>query len=283
MSIRKLVLPALIAVFLLSCSSMQDLLQTQKPRLSVKETRLSDMSFESVTLTVDIQIDNPNSYGINMAGFDYDFSVSGKTFLQGDQNRSMNVPPQGKTTLPIPVRINFIELYNMIRSLKDQDNAPYRIACGLTFDIPVLGPSRIPVSHSGSIPAVKLPAVDVAGIKTNDISITGAALELRLKINNPNGFGLSLKNIDYDFSVDGNRWVQGRQPKAMSIARKTTGTVTIPISLNFLEMGSTVYNLISGDNELNYRLSGAVDLGTTLPVLKDARIPIEEAGKITVD
>ena len=283
MSIRNLVVPALITASVLSCSSMQELLQTRKPRLSVKDTRLSDMSFESVTLTVDVQVENPNSIGLTMAGFDYDLSISGKTFIQGDQNRSMSIPPQGKSTLPIPVRINFIELYNMIRSLKDRDNAPYRIACGLTFDIPVLGRTRVPVSHSGSIPAVKLPAVELTGMKTKDLTITGADLELRMKVKNPNGFGISLKKIIYDFSVDGNRWVQGRQEKALDVAQKASGIVTIPVSLNFIEMGSTVYTLISGGKELNYRLSGTMDFGTTLPIFKNAQVPIEESGKITVE
>jgi hypothetical protein len=68
----------------------------------------------------------------------------------------------------------------------------------------------------------------------------------------------------------------------MSVRRKGTGTVAIPISLDFGQMGGTLYGLLSGDKKLNYNLSGTLDLGTSLPLLSHAELPIDKSGYLEI-
>jgi LEA14-like dessication related protein len=261
---------------------MQEMIRAQKPRLSVKQARLTDLTFESLVIALDVKIHNPNPIGLTMQGFDYDLAITGSSFLTGKQNRSMTIPAEGESILEIPVGIQFVELYNVFKTLKNRDNAPYRIACGLIFDIPVLGRTRIPVSHSGTIPTVQLPSLRIAGLKVNNLSFSGADLELRMRLRNPNAFGLSLRALDYDFLIDGNRWARGISRRTMSVPRNGTGTIAIPISLDFRQMGGTLYAVLSGDEELNYNLSGVLDLGTTLPLLTHAQLPIDKSGYLEI-
>ncbi len=267
---------------LLSCSTMRELAQTQKPRLSVKEARLTNLSFESLVLALDVRIDNPNPVGLTMAGFDYDLSLAGQSFIKGQQNRSMSIPAQGKSILEIPISLQFRELYNSFKALKNKGETPYRIGCGVTFDLPLLGRTRIPVSHSGSIPLIKLPAVKMAGLKVKNLGLSGADLELRLKLTNPNTFGLALNGIDYNLKIEGKQWAHGSRQQAVNVARGATGTVRIPISLDFKEMGMAVYRAISGKEALDYRFSGTLDLGTTLPLFGSARLPINRSGSLNI-
>ena len=271
----------LLGLFL-SCSSMQEMLHAEKPRLSVKEARLTDLTFESLVIALDVKIQNPNPVGLPLQGFDYDLAITGRSFLTGEQNRSMTIPANGENILEIPIGIQFVELYKVFQTLKNRNTAPYRIACGLTFDIPLLGRTRIPISHNGTIPTIQLPSVELAGLKVNDLNFSGADLELRMRLQNPNAFGLSLRGLDYDFLIDGNRWARGTSQRTMSVPRKGTGTIAIPISLDFGQMGGTIYGVLSGNRKLNYSLSGALDLGTTLPLLSHAQLPIEKSGYLEI-
>ncbi|MCB0303504.1 MAG: hypothetical protein KDI38_06985, partial [Calditrichaeota bacterium] len=60
------------------------------------------------------------------------------------------------------------------------------------------------------------------------------------------------------------------------------GTLSIPVSLNFLEMGQTVFRLLSGDNTVNYNFDGKFALDSSLPLLKDINLPVTRAGELVI-
>lgn len=63
---------------------------------------------------------------------------------------------------------------------------------------------------------------------------------------------------------------------------KGESTIAIPISLNFLQMGTAIYQMISGNQELNYQLKGNTDLKSSLPVLGQVSLPLDRVGKINI-
>jgi hypothetical protein len=66
----------------------------------------------------------------------------------------------------------------------------------------------------------------------------------------------------------------------MDVNAKSDNIVTIPLSLNFLNMGRSAYNLLSGNEELNYQLQGNADLGTSIKLLGDFKLPFDQSGKV---
>ena len=91
---------------------------------------------------------------------------------------------------------------------------------------------------------IKIPSLRPEGLKIKDLGLSGAELELRLKMSNPNGFGLSLQNLNYNLAIDGNRWAHGSRQESMNISRGNTGTIVIPIALDFAGM---LHNIVSAN------------------------------------
>ncbi|MCU0643687.1 MAG: LEA type 2 family protein, partial [bacterium] len=217
-----------------------------------------------------------------LAGFDFDFQINDASFLKGQQQKQLTVQAMGESMIEIPISLNFKDLYSTFQSLKNQDSSGYKLLGGLSFNLPVLGPTRIPLSKSGKVPNLKLPSVSIGSLKLNNISLTKANLELKLNVDNPNSFNFLMNKLNYDFMVNGKTWVQGLTQNQVQVKEKGASTVSIPISLNFLDMGTALYQMITGNQKLNYQLKGLVDLNSSLPLLGQVSLPIDRAGEINI-
>jgi LEA14-like dessication related protein len=265
-----------------SCSTVKQLANIQEPKLSVEKMRFTGLSFDDIDLAFDVNIDNPNQLSATLAGFDYDLKINNASFLQGQQNSDMTIAAMGESTLEVPLTLNFKDLYNTYNSLKSQDSSAYKIDLGLTFDLPILGKTRVPVSKQGYLPMVKLPSFKVSSLQVKKMGLTSADLVLNLEIDNPNAFNLLADNLSYNFRVNEQSWVKGMLTEQIQISEKDKSSMSIPISLNFLSLGQTALQLLSGNQEINYSFQGNVDLDSALPVFNQVQLPIDKTGQLNI-
>ncbi len=133
---------------------------------------------------------------------------------------------------------------------------------------------------SGDFPLLKLPKISVKSVKLKGLALTGADLVLKVQLDNPNAFSMLLEKFRYEFAVDGKNWISGLAEEPTQITEKGQGFVDIPISLDILQMGRSVRQLLSGDKDLNYSFGGDLDLATSLPILGKVSLPFDRSGSI---
>jgi len=272
----------LLLTIILSCAAIQELAKVQKPQVAIDKVRFTGMTFETLNLAFDVKIDNPNPLSATLAGFDYDFMINGASFLSGQQVSEMVIESMGQSMVEIPLTLKFEDLYKTYQTIVNKDSTRYTLATGLSFNLPVLGNTRLPLRHEGSLPLIKLPDIKIGSLDLKKLSLTGAEMALKLDVSNPNAFNVILNKLNYGLKINGQSWAQGVTSQAMTVNEKGKGTLTIPISLNFLQMGRTVYGIVSGNEKLNYSLDGNVDLGSSLPLLKQMNLPISTSGAIQI-
>lgn len=273
----------LLLIFILSggCNTLQDLAnRVQKPQLSVTDVRVSGFNFNELKLTYDITIENPNALSLQMDSYNYDFKLNGQTFIQGQQQENSTIEASGKSTLEVPVTLNFKEVYEGIQTLAGEDQADYEFLSDVTFDLPVLGLTKIPVSRKGSIPMLNSPNIRVNSLDVQNISFTKADLLLNMEFDNPNAFGIAINGFDYGLNINGDRWAEGQSLANTTIGSKESRQLSIPISLNISEIGLSAYRLLTGSGDLNYNLEGNFDLGTTHPLLDQTVLQIDRSGNL---
>lgn len=270
--------------FSFSCASVEEFVKSsvQRPQVAFAGARIDGLSFETADLLFEVKIDNPNPVGITLAGFDYRFHINANPFLQGEQEQGVTIPANGENTFQIPVTLNFSDVYNTFSTLGDRDSTAYKIDCGVSFDLPVLGRQRVPVSKAGTLPLLKLPKVRVESIKLDNLSFSGADLNLSVSLENPNAFSFILKHMDYRLDVNDRQWLDGRATRSMKLAAKEESMLDIPISLNFVQMGQSVLQLLQGNDPVTYQLQGRLELSSSLPLLEETSLPFDRAGEIKI-
>lgn len=288
--VQKKIIPARIFILLivamslvLSCKEVAQVLQqlnVQEPNASVKNVKISALSLQKVDLLFDVDVENPNSVGIKLAGMDYDLLLDGASFLKGQKDDRLEIAANGHSNVQIPLSLTFDEIRKVVKAVADKDTIPYQLDLKIGVELPVLGAIKVPVSKKGSVPNIKLPKIRLDGIKLNKIGFTGADLDFKINIDNPNVLGFITQNLNYNLDVNGKHWISGLLDQPVQIKEKSAQTVRIPVSLNFLEMGSAVYQLLSGDNKLDYHLSGKADFKSDFKLLDTFSLPFDKSGKI---
>ncbi len=269
-------------VFINGCNALKDLASVKKPELSVADVNISDASFKEIELTFDVEVDNPNSMAVSVTSYNYDFLISDNTFVSGSQSLNTEISSTAKSTLQIPVRFTYSELFQTYSDIRNQDETNYALKSVIGVDLPILGFTEIPLEKSGVIPVIKTPKVSVSRLSVKNLSFTKADLELILNIDNPNAFGISLSDTEYTISLNGLESISGKSLNPIKIEEKESGTISVPVSLNFIQLGRSAYNLIKGDQPLKYTISGNSDVESTLPFFKTTPYNFDRSGTVNI-
>ena len=130
---------------------------------------------------------------------------------------------------------------------------------------------------------MRIPEITVDALKLNSLTLTGADVDLRLNISNPNDVDLLLDNLNYTFDVNGQNWVKGITTEPMKLGKKKGSTLQIPMTLNFITMGKTVYNSMTERKPLAYTLDGSCDVNSSvMKTKKPIKLPIQRTGQVTL-
>ncbi len=274
---------ALIGSLLLSgCAEVQQVLDIVRPELHVKDVKVTGLTFEGVNLAVALEASNLNPLPISLTGFDYELKINESSFLKGQEEETFTIAAMESTVFQIPVSLNFQDLYSTFQTLRNQDMTSYKIDGGVSFELPALGVTRIPFGTDGEFPALKMPTVNVDGLRVKKLDFEGADMELKLNITNPNGFDLLLNSLNYNLAVGGKTWAAGSGQQAATIKEKGKSSIRIPMSLDFAQIGLSASQLFAKGKNLDYQLSGKLDLGSSLPLLQHATFPLDYSGQLNI-
>jgi LEA14-like dessication related protein len=275
----------LSVVFFSACSTLRGLLgQTtiQRPQVDFIGAKLTGLSFDKASFLFDLKIRNPNSLGVNLAGFGYDLSINGSSFLKGRENKELNIEAQGESTFQIPLTLSYSHLYQVFQTLFQQDRATYHLKCDLSFNLPGLGLVQIPASKQGDFPLPKFPTVNVEKIELKRLGLSGADLLLGIQVNNPNAFSMIMEGMQYQLNINGQPWASGETGTRLQVTEKGESLLEIPIFLNFLQIGQSAYQALAEGQPLSYQFHGDVDLTTSLSLLGRTHLPFDRWGQIEV-
>lgn len=273
------------AGLVVSCAQLNQVLKAldvKEPSAQIESVKVTGLSLQQVDLLFDVAIDNPNTVGVHLNGLDYDLQLDGASFLKGTKEDKLDIAANSSAAVSIPLSLTFDKIRKAVKAVSTLDTIPYRLELGVGLDVPVLGVIRVPISKSGSVPNLKIPKVSLSGIKLDKIGFTSADLKVKLIVDNPNTVGFSTSNFNYRLNVNGKNWISGLLDTPIQVGEKQKQALTIPVKLDFLQMGSAVYQLLMGNNSLNYELTGKADFKSDLAILKAFTLPINKNGTINL-
>lgn len=269
-------LVSLVALaFLMSCATLEQLVVP--PDVKVENVNIADFSFEDVTLDFALLVNNQNPFGIDLAGYSYQFAVEGKEFLSADETRQINVAAGGNSNVNIPLTINFKKLYELAQSTKSLDSLSFNLAGNLKPS-GLLAGFNIPFKKSGSLPNVHIPEIKFSGLQIKKMGFTGVDLEVGLDLVNNNIFGFDIGKLNYDIALAGSQLIKGSTNQLASVPAKGKSSIKVPVSLNLSGAMGSLTSILKG-NSVQATITGDTDLKTpfgpiTLPFNTTQDIPI---------
>lgn len=126
----------------------------QLPRILLDGIRIQDLGLTGVNLEIDLNLINPNAFGVAIDGLDYGLNVSGQQWLQGTLGTTVTLAQSGASGITLPLRLSFAEMgRSLMNLLTQQSPLEYELVGNMNMDagLPGLSDIALPFSEAGSV------------------------------------------------------------------------------------------------------------------------------------
>ncbi len=275
MAMRKTLLAVLLPVALAGCAGLQDIARTvlQQPKLTFRAASLEALDLEGATVGFQFDLENPNSFGVDLARVGWGIEVEGTRIASGDLPGGLAVPARGKAPVTFPVRVRFRDVPGIVSLLGGgRDQLAYRLSGAVGVRTPA-GILDVPLSHSDVLKLPSLPRFGVEGLSVKSVSLSSIGLAVRLAVKNPNGFALPAGRLDYALAIGGSPVARAEGAGLAAVAGGSSQIVEIPVRIEVLSAGRAATDLARGA-EVQVDLKGTAEIaGLPLPLDLKARVP----------
>jgi LEA14-like dessication related protein len=266
---------AAAALFLASCAGMRDLARSavKEPKLTFRSAALQALDMEGATIGFTWDLENPNGFGVDLARIGWMVDVEGTRIASGDLPGGLQVRANGTAPVTFPVRVRFQDVPGIVSLLgSGKDVIAYKLAGTIGVKTPI-GVLDLPLSHTDEVRLPSIPRFGLDGISVRSVSFSEIALDVRLRVRNPNAFAMPLGKLDYALAIGGTKVARAEGAELAPVAAASSGVVTIPVRLDVGSAGRVAADLARG-GEVDVGLSGrAVVAGIPLPLDLAARLP----------
>jgi LEA14-like dessication related protein len=132
---------------------------------------------------------------------------------------------------------------------------------------------------SGCSALLKSPEVSVTGVSLSSASLSELALDVSLRVDNPNSFGITLRSLTFDvYYLSGGDWVYLSHGEAAGIRIEPgENNVTVPVTVSSAELLRSLAGfLTSGEITLQVRGNASPDFYGIAP-----KVPFTHTTTIT--
>jgi len=254
MRTRPMALVLAVGALLFGCANASDVIKrvVKPPDVSVSNFAIAGIQETKMGFDLELLVKNPNPIGFSLAGLEYQVDLAEKQLATGRNDNGLNITASGDSHVSIPIWVSYQDVLSIYDAVQGQDQVPYKVSGKAEISTPI-GKIPVPFSVKGNLPVVRPPRINEVSLKVNKLNLAGAQLNLNLKMFNPNGFKLDIVSGDYALFMQGSNFGNGSIAPS-SIPAKTTGTITIPISLSFTGMAGAAYSLLT-KGSADYQLS----------------------------
>ena len=125
----------------------------------------------------------------------------------------------------------------------------------------------------------KEPEITFDNVRIASINFTSVNLVFRYKVSNPNNISINIEQFKYNLLVENRKFISGVSPTPISVAKKRTSYVDIPVTVSYRELFN-VFTSIYHQDTADYNL--ATEFTLKLPVLGSKTFHFEHDGTFPV-
>lgn len=271
LSIHPLLLLAVISgiTVLAGCATLEQMIQ--KPTATFSGMRIANADLFKSTAVFSFNINNPNPINIRARRITYDLKLNGRDFVNGQLDQGVTLTAGGTSTLQVPVTMAYLDFFESMAQLWSTRSADYALTGGFS-----VGPFVIPFQAHGVFDLPNMPKLSLKSIEIQNLSFSGATVQCRVQMSNPNAFDLLFKKMDYTLSLGGASLGRASALPSGPIGKNSNSTIALALDVSFAQLGRSVYQLLQGA-KADYKLDGGLIFDQ--PGYGESKVPFNLSGR----
>ena len=190
-----------------------------------------------------IQVENPNNISIPLSEIGWDLFINSNAFVRGTIRSNQSMQARGATIVEIPVNLDYIDLLSTFVSLFGNRQVNYGVALSPRFSIPILRDMAFRIEHEGQVPLPQLPRVSMPSMSIDRLELNGAEILVTLNVENPNIFSLPPPVINFEYLVNGNRFINSVMETTEPLGPSSTTPIAFRFPVRFADLFRVFMNL----------------------------------------
>ena len=154
----------LMCIFFCGCESIQQTLMPEKPSAQIKNIKFGDADSSAATLIFDIEVYNPYPVDLPLTNLKYNITSGQSGLLSGDAPLASMITAKDRTTVSLPVKMNYAEAFNALKGIKPGATIDYKADATLTTTSSILGKFDIPLKKEGQMAVPELTGSSIMNI-----------------------------------------------------------------------------------------------------------------------
>ncbi len=248
--------------------------------ITVREKKIENLSPDGLSLVFYLNLANPTDSGQWLAGYDYRLIIEQTEYFKLETKLEEPIKIEAGQTIVVslPVKITYELLRRAVPGVPGKDKLACFLAGGMTFQDERRREKRIQIAFAGEFPIFQGLAIEFRPVEAKELTVGGADLVFKVSLKNPNGFDVKLEALDYRLDFGGKTVSEGALGEGVSIAQQGQHLFSIPLLLDFFEIGRDVYNWLA-QPPLPVVFSGDI---TAESVWGRFKIPFNKTDKVSV-
>ena len=276
---KTIILTITALTVLLGFTACQTLISAlDEPVVSLYSVELAGITFNGAELLCKVQIENPNGFDIPFPEIGWELFLNANSLVKGTIKNNQRIRARNTTFVEVPVKIDYLESFNAVTSLKGRNAANYKVALAVKFPIPVIGDRVWNLEHEGSIPLPQLPRLNAPSISFERVDLTRTTVIFSVNVQNPNPFELPPPKINFDFQVNRTSVVNSSTTTAGALAPNSTTPVSMRFTVNQADLVRVLAANLLAAGSIACNLTVAVDFG--IPAFGSETVSLQVPGTL---
>ena len=144
----KTAVAVVIALLLSACSMFNPI---ENPEVAITHIKMAPGNGFQQQLLVGLQLDNPNSFALNLGRLRYQLSLQGQALAGGRLNESFSLPANGRTQIVVPVDVNLLSGLGVLRAVMGSAKSDLDYQLSLTTAVENFGLGDITIHKNGKV------------------------------------------------------------------------------------------------------------------------------------
>lgn len=251
-------LGVLLAVVLTGCGA----LRFQQPTVTAGAVKLASLDFQKADLAVELQVTNPNSTTLTVAGYSYDLMIENQPFLAGTSDASFDLRPKDVTIVSVPLSVKFSDLLDKLNALKGKADAGYVLTLSLGVKTPV-GTYPLSFHKEGRVPVLTVPQIRLRSVRMASLSAQGVAMEAIVEVTDP-GPSVKLTSLKYAVSMNGQQLTAGSDDQPQTTSTGDGHLIRIPLLVDSSNAQRLLGSLVLGTEKPTFTVAGQATFSSPL-------------------
>lgn len=299
MKIWSILIPALCLCFACKTALSPSVREASVPAgslgASLTFTGLEAADPRHVSLDFDLALTNRRSGAVRFEVSGWQAALNGRS-VEGSLNLGGSsagaVLGAGRTTrIPVKVELDLQKVLAEANSKftdgkttdsksADSKSADWEAAVNLDIRF-IFGDDRTVESSASALAIfsrILEPNFTITAIAIQEAELINTRLKLKLLIDNPNYFPVTLSALRYELYGAGRFWADGTEEEILEVPPGGRAETEVFLVMNFINMDRNLFNQVTTMRQVPYRFAGEAVIGTGVDYLPQFRMDFDRSG-----